>query len=78
MYFAGILLVSVPEEPEEKEREQTDDDVGACSKAMNAFWTRLSRQRAFYFLIVIRVGFTLVPYTIPNYYKSFGLALGCA
>ena len=34
-------------------------------------------RRQFYHLMAIRFGFTICIYTVPAYYKAFGLALDC-
>jgi sorbitol-specific phosphotransferase system component IIC len=73
----GILLMS--EAPKEEEEAQKIKKLSEknYSKALSNFARNVLVRPEFYMLAGIRVGFTLVTYTVPAYYKAFGLALGC-
>ncbi len=47
------------------------------SKAFANFRRHVLTSPAFYLMLVFRLTYTFVIFTVPNYYKAFGLALGC-
>ena len=77
----GYLLVSEPPKGE-------DNDLSSLKKPKK-FWeinykkasdgilNNVLNRRQFYQLMAVRFGFTICIYTVPAYYKAFGLALDC-
>ena len=77
IWIAAYILTSEP----------TDDVV--TKKKLKQFWEldykkaftglkeNVLNRRQFYLIIGVRFGYIIVAYTLPAYYKAFGLALHC-
>ena len=46
-------------------------------KASDGMLKNVLNRRQFYQMMAVRFGFTICIYTVPAYYKAFGLALNC-
>ena len=76
--FAAYILMEEP---------PTDD--GTAKKKPKQFWEldykkafaglrdNVLNRRQFYLLMGVRFGYIIAAYTLPAYYKAFGLALHC-
>ena len=79
--FSAFLLVSEPPKGEDinlgsnkKPKKFWEIDY---KKASDGILKNVINRRQFYQLMAVRFGFTICIYTVPAYYKAFGLALDC-
>jgi hypothetical protein len=76
--FSGIICMGEPDSKEEtagkSEKKLSEINYG---KAASNFTRHVLSKREFYLMATIRFGFTMVTFTIPNYYKALGLFLDC-
>lgn len=76
--FSAYILTAEPplEEGTTKKKPKQFWELN-YKKALAGLRDNVLNRRQFYLLMGVRFGYIIAAYTLPAYYKTFGLAIGC-
>ena len=77
MWIAAYILTSEPTEDEATKKKPKQFWELDYKKAFAGLKENVFNRRQFYLIMGVRFGYIIAAYTLPAYYKAFGLALGC-
>ena len=77
IWIAAYILMSEPTEDVAMKKKPKQFWELDYKKAFAGLKENVLNRRQFYLIMGVRFGYIIAAYTLPAYYKAFGLALHC-